>query len=242
MWRESLGANPSLSLAFSALLLLLSLLLWTPLLGQLLALFESYLIFSYLVFVSKLYVSSEGDLETFRSRLRSTGLGSVLFSYALETLGVLVAQILLTVLALLVSLVILSAGGFVSVLLPLLEGGGISWKGLLLSLLIAALLYFSVVSSFPLFFGRAMLRGRGFRGTLLTFISSLWAEISWRTMLSWDYIRSSLVISIITFGLLLLHLILLIPPLSIFGPLLTFLTLHILYTFGTVACFRLLRS
>ena len=242
VWEESLRANPSLSLPFVALLLALNLFLWIPLLGQLSALLEIYLIFSYIVHTSKLYLGSGGDLEAFRSGLRSVGLGKALFSHTAEVLGVLVAQVFLTVLTLLASLVILSAGGALSVLKPLLEGGDVSWKGLLLSLLIAVFLYFSVVSSFPIFFGRAMLRGKGFSGTLSAFISSLWAEVSWRTMLSWDYIKSSAVISLITLGFLLLHLILLIPPLFLFGPILTFLTVHLLYTFGTVACFRLLRS
>ncbi len=242
VWKDSLTVNPSLSLPFTALLFLLNLLFWIPILGQLSALLETFLIFSYVVFISKLYIDSRGNRETFSSRLASASLGSLIFSYTAETIGVLVAQLFLTFLAFIISLIILSAGGFMSLILPLLEGGDVSWKGLLLSLLIAVFLYFSIVSSFPIFFGRAMLRGKGFSGTLSTFISSLWAEISWRTMLSWDYIKSSIVVSLITFGFLMLHLVLLIPPLLLFGPILTFLTVHFLYTFGTVACFRLLRS
>ena len=242
IWKISLTANLYTSLPFLFSLVLLNLFVWIPLVGQLSALIESYLIFSYIVFTSKLYIDSEGNPEALKSGLRSVSLTKVLSSYPGEVIGVLVAQIFLTVLALLLSLVILSAGGALSVIKPLLEGGDVSWKGLLFSLLIAVFLYFSVVSSFPIFFGRAMLRGRGFSGTLLAFISSLWAEVSWRTMLSWDYIKSSVVVSLITFGFLLLHLILLIPPLLLLGPILTFLTVHFLYTFGTVACFRLLRS
>ncbi len=242
VWKISLTANLYISLPFLFSLVLLNLFVWIPLVGQLSALIESYLIFSYVVFISKLYIRRGGNIEGFEEDLRSANLLSPVLSYPREVIGVLVAQIFLTVVALLVSLVILSAGGALSVIKPLLEGGDVSWKGLLLSLLIAVFLYFSIVSSFPIFFGRAMLRGKGFSGTLSTFISSLWAEISWRTMLSWDYIKSSIVVSLITFGFLLLHLVLLIPPLFLFGPILTFLTVHFLYTFGTVACLRLLRS
>ena len=211
-----------------------------PLIGQVSALLLYFLTFSFIVLVSKTYISSEGREEVFKENLKRKNLLSLITEYLPETLAVSVAQFVLTILALIVSLLIFLIGGGLSVIKPLISGGEVSWTGLLITLVLALSLYFSVVTSFPLFFGRAMLRGKGFGETLAKFLGALFVEVSWRMLLSWDYLKSSLVISLISLLLFLLGLFLFfVPPLA---SLLSFLTLHLLYTFGTVACFRLLRS
>lgn len=193
-----------------------------------------------MVLVSKTYVASEGREDAFLDSLRRKNFLNLIIEYIPETLAVLVAQFVLTVLVLIVSVLIFLIGGGVSVIKPLLSGGEVSWTGLLITLILALLLYFSTVTSFPLFFGRAMLRGKGFSETLTKFLGALFVEVSWRMLLSWDYLKSSLVISIISLLLFLLSLLFFfLPPLA---SLISFLTLHLLYLFGTVACFRLLRS
>ncbi len=239
VWKLSLLRNP-IPVGFLFLLIaFLSLLTPLPGIGFLNTLLNTYLIFSYVVYVSKAYIASGGDSKAFLSSL-GWNPTKVFFRFFRETLAIITGQLILTLGAGALSLLVFSLGGVWSVLKPLLEGGEVSWLGLVLSLILSLFLYFSVVSSFPIFFGRAMQRGRGFWGTLKTFLSSIYAEVSWRTLLNWDYIKSSFIMSVITLLLLLAHLLFILLPLFI--PLLSFLTIHLIYTFGTVAVFRLLRS
>ncbi len=242
IWKLSIIANPlsvGLLVVLFALLTIFSL---VPPLTFLLPLIQYYVIFAFVVYVSKKYLESGGDEERLR-KLLGVGLHTILTSYPKETLAVLIAQLFLTALAVLVALIIIFVGGVWLLIKPLLEGGEVSWWGLLVSVGVALFIYFSVVTSFPIFFGRAMLRGRGFGETLEYFITSLYAEISWKTILNWDYIKSSAVISVISLGLLIAGFFVGITPLApALTPFMTFLTVHLLYTFGTVACFKLLRS
>ncbi|WP_157560488.1 hypothetical protein [Hydrogenivirga sp. 128-5-R1-1] len=242
LWKLSLKASPPLTGTVIALLTLLNLLTFLPPFSMMAFLLNYYILFSFVVFVSKKFIEGEGSLSYVERSMRENSTRA-LFTYFYETVAVLVGQIILSVGAVIFALVVLSVGGVWSVIRPLLEGGEVSWTGLLISTLLAVFVYLSVVTSFPIFFGRAMLRGRGFSGTLKSFVTSLYAEISWKTILNWDYLRSSAVISLITFGFFLAHLlVVIITPLLVFGPVLTFLTVHLLYTFGTVAAFKLLRS
>ncbi len=238
----SLSVSPLTTGVILFTLILMNVFTFLPPFSPLALLVNYYLLFAYVVFVSKKFVESGGEPASLKSSLR-TNPADALFSYPLETAAVLLAQLILSVGAVFFALVVFGLGGVWSVIKPLLEGGDVSWAGLLISLGLALFVYFSVVTSFPLFFGRAMLREKGFSGTLRAFVTSLYAEISWKTMLSCDYVRSSVVISLITLAFVILHGILtLVPPLLLFAPVLTFLTVHLLYLFGTVAAFRLLHS
>ena len=239
----SLGENYRITLPLLSLLIFLSALTLIPAVASLAILLSSYLMFSWTLFVAKSYVRAGGRFEELRAVLRRTTFGQAVSGYVLETVAVLVAQTALGILALFIALVVFTAGGVWSVLLPLLEGEVVSWTGLLLSAFLAFFLYFSLVSSFPLFFGRAVLEGEGFRSTLRLFIESLYRGLSWRIFVNADYLKSSLLISLLSLLFILLHGILLLLPFAFFvGSVLSFLTLHLLYIFGTVACFRLLRS
>ncbi len=201
-----------------------------------------YISFSYVVYVSKKYLESNGSEEKLRNHLREN-LKVYITSYPGETVAILIGQLFLTVLAFIVAFTVVVVSGAWLIVKPLLEGGEVSLWGMVIGVLIALLLYFSVVTSFPIFFGRAMLRGEGFGSTLQSFITSLYAEISWKTMLNWDYLKSSVVISLMALALLSANLLIGITPLApALAPFVTFLTIHLAYTFGTVACFRLLRS
>ena len=242
LWKLSLVHNPLPVTVVLLLLVFLNLLTFLPPFSLMAVLFNYYILFAYVVFASKKFLECGGDTVCFERSIRVNPF-KALFSYLPETIAVLIAQFLLTLLAFVFALVVFSVGGVWSVLKPLLGGGEVSWTGLLVSVLLALFVYFSVVTSFPMFFGRAMLRGKGFSGTLRSFITSLYAEISWRTMLSWEYIKSSFVISLIALGFFLAHLLVaVLPPLIVVAPVLTFVTLHLLYLFGTVSVFRLLRS
>ncbi len=241
LWRISLG---SWKLSIPLILLLLLLNLPPALLaGSLTVPLSSFLIFAYTVFVAKSYVDAGADLPELERDLHRKSFPRAILSYVPETVAILTAQTALGLLALFTAFVVFTVCGVWSVVRSFVGGGELSWTGLLVSALLALFLYFSVVSSFPLFFGRAVLRGKGFWSTLRYFVESLYAELSWRTLLSCDYIRSSAVIASVGLCLLLLHwLLLLLAPLSVLAPVLSFLTVHLFYLFGTVACFRLLRS
>lgn len=243
MWRRSLTENPRISFPLLSLLLFLNALTLIPPVASLAVLLSSYLMFSCTLFVAKSYVRAGGRLRELEAVLRRATFPQVVFGYAYETLAVLIAQTALGILALFVAFVVLTVGGVWSVLLPLLEGRVVSWSGIVLSVFLAFFLYFSLVSSFPLFFGRAVLKGEGFRSTLRLFVESLYRGLSWRTLLNADYLKSSVLISLISCLFILLHGIVLLFPFTLpAGSVLSFLTVHLLYTFGTVACFRLLRS
>ncbi|RLJ70605.1 hypothetical protein BCF55_0882 [Hydrogenivirga caldilitoris] len=237
-WKISVLKIPTLVAAF--LLILFSVFTFMPPFSLPALLFNYYLTFSYVVFMSKKYIETEGNPSTFEEATNSPI--KFLYSYASETIGVLVAQFLLTLGAILFALIVFSVGGVWSVIKPLFMGGDVSWTGLVLSLVLSLFVYFSVVTSFPIFFGRAMLRGKGFSQTLSYFLTSLYAEISWKTILNWDYIKSSAIVSLITLCLLVLNLLIaFITPLALLAPAVTLLNLYLLYLFGTVASFRLLR-
>ena len=244
MWKISLSSNPSLSLPFLGVVILLSLSFPVPLMGQILALLNSFLIFSYVVWVSKTYVAEGGDLQRVATAIGEANLIKVVKEHPSVVLGVMVAQLILGVVALILSIVILSLGGVWYVLMPLVSGeGDVNLLGVLLAVLVSLLLYFSLVSSFPIFFGRAILRGKGFGDTLRFFISSLWSELSWKTFFNLDYLVSSAVISAIVLAMILFNLLLMILPFGFFlSPVISFLTLHLAYLFGSVAVFKLLRS
>ena len=212
--------------------------------GQILALVNSFLIFSYVVWVSKTYVAEKGNLQKVATAIGEVSLVKVVKGYPSVVLGVMVAQLILGVVAFILSIVILSIGGVWYVVMPLVSGEGeVSLIGVLIAVLVSALLYFSLVSSFPIFFGRAILRGKGFGDTLRFFISSLWSELSWKTFLNLDYLISSLIISAIVLVMILLNFLLMILPFGLFlSPVVSFLTLHLAYIFGSVAVFKLLRS
>ncbi|MDQ7037660.1 MAG: hypothetical protein Q9N26_00465 [Aquificota bacterium] len=239
----SLLEKPAFSVIFFTLLILLTLSFPVPILGQLLFLLNLFLVFSFITFTSKTVVLHGGDMVRVRQEFRRSGVLRILFSYVPETLGVLVGQFVLTLGAILVALIVLVAGGSSFLIAPLIRGEEVSWWGVLGTLVLCALLYFSVVTSFPLFFGRAVLRGSGFSATFVKFVSSLFFEVSWKTVFSCDYMRSSLVLSFVVLGLIMLDVLLLsLPPLGVLSPVISFLCFHIAYTFGTVACLRLLRS
>ncbi|GEM_PF-3212285 len=249
MWRFTLQVikislleKASLSIPYFVLITLLTFGLPVPVVGQILFLLNLFLIFSFITFTSKTLVLHRGDLVRFRQELKRSSLFRVLFSYVPETVGILAGQFVLTLGAVLVALILLVAGGSSFLIVPLIKGEEVSWWGIFVTLVFSALLYLSVVSSFPLFFGRAIFRGSGFSDTFVKFVSSLFFEISWKTMLSCDYMRSSFILSLVILGLILLDLLLLsIPPLGVLSPAVSFLGFHTAYTFGTVACLRLLR-
>ncbi len=250
MWRDtlkvikvSLFEKPSLTATLFGAVVLLTLLAPVPVLGQLAFLLNLILVFSFLVFTSKVFLRCEGDLARMTLEFRRSSLATVVGSWFLETLGVLVGHLVLWVLAALLAFILFLIGGSVFLVLPLIKGEGIGWTGLIGTVVLAVVLYFSVVTSFPIFFGRSMVRGSGFWGTFYTFLSSLVAEISWRTILNCDYLRSSVVISLFVLLIFLLNLVFVLAPFLFFlSPLVGLLALHTAYTFGTVACFRLLRS
>jgi hypothetical protein len=239
LWKLSLVGNLSTAIPLLLTFAVLNLILFVPVLGVLLFPVKYYLLFAYTTFVSKRYVEKGGNESALLSSIRGNPV-RVLLSYFRETLAILVGQVLLTITAVLIAFLMLFAGWLLYLIKPLLEGREMSIGGFLLAAVLSILVYLSVVSSFPLFFGRAMLRGRGFIGTLRYFLSSLYAEVSWRTLLSCDYLKSSLVVSLIALLLFFLGLLF-----SLFGPFalpFSFLSIHLIYLFGTVSAFRLLRS
>lgn len=250
MWRFtlqviklSLTEKPSLTVPYLLAITLLSLPFPVPVLGQLAFIMNLFLVFSFLVFTSKLVAFHGEDLASLRLELKKASFLRVLTAYPGETAGVILGHLILTVLAGLVAALVILVGGSSFLIVPLIRGEGVSWWGVLVFLLLALFIYFSVVTSFPLFFGRAVLKGRGFWETLYKFLSSVFAETSWRTLLNCDYTRSSLVISFLILLVITANLLfLIVPPLFVLSPVLSFLGIHVAYTFGTVACLKILRS
>ncbi|NPB08633.1 MAG: hypothetical protein GXN96_06870 [Aquificae bacterium] len=239
-WYLSLVANSSLTLQIALLFFLLNFLIIVPLVAPFTFFLQNLLNFSLILFFGKAYLSAGGDERTYEEKLKAVSSLREPLSYLKESFFLVLAQYVMTALLLVFLLIALIAAGAVLGISLLAFGTTPPWWALLLYGVIVLFLYFSIATSYPLFFARALLESSNPRDFFLKFLTAPFSSLLLRMNFSLELFLSSLVISTFTLVLFLVQWVLyyLFPPAVLFSYFFTFVNLLLLYLFGLISLYK----
>jgi len=235
LWKIALTANGGLFIKTLGAFTLLNLLFFTPL--QPLSVFlQNLLTFSLITYFSKLYLEVKEE-RAFKERVLTTEFGEASTKYLLHALALLFAQyvmsFLLVVFVVAALFFILSLFGLTFVVF----GATLPSWAVFLFVLVVIFLYFSMATSYPLFFARAVVEGRDPKDYFVKFLTAPFSPLLMKMGFSLPLLVSSLIVSAIVLGLFVLQFILyhLIPPTAVLSFFFTYANLLLVYLFGVVS-------
>ncbi|NPB07283.1 MAG: DUF4175 domain-containing protein [Aquificae bacterium] len=235
LWKLALTANADLAVKTFLAFLLLNLLFFTPL-QPLAAFAQNLLTFALIIFFGKLYLSNPEE-KTFLARLMAASFGGAVKPNLLPALALVLAQYVMTFLL----LVFLVAG---LMLVAALFGVTLFVFGTALplwavGLLVVALvfLYFSMATSYPLFFARALIEAKDAKDYFIKFLTAPFSPLLLKMGFSIPLLTSSLIVSAVALLLFVVQFLLyhLLPFTTVFSFYFTYANLLLIYLFGVIS-------
>ncbi len=242
VWLIALSQNVNFTLFILLFFTLLNFVILIPLIGLFSFFIQNLINFSLIILFSKIYLKVDGDEEAFRREIENLKYNDA-FSYIREAFMLTVATYLMSIGILIIVVAFLLILGLVFGISFLAFGTVLPPLFILLGLVFALVIYFSIVTSYPSFFARTVIEGRKPQDYFTLFLTAPFSKLLWKLSFSFEVFLSSLIIGAISLFIFLAHSLLtfLFPPIGLFSYFITFVNLLLVYLFGVVSIHYLLK-
>ncbi|GAB6066560.1 hypothetical protein JCM9492_16550 [Aquifex pyrophilus] len=242
IWLIALSQNASFTLFILLLFTLLNFVILIPLIGVFSFFIQNLINFSLIILFSKIYLKVDGEEEAFRKEVEKLRYGNA-FSYVREAFMLTVATYLMSIGVLIIVVSILLLLGLIFGISLLTFGTAPSPLFLLLGLIVALIIYFSVVTSYPSFFARTVIEAKKPEDYFTLFLTAPFSKLLWKLSFSLEVLLSSFIVGAISLLIFIAQGVgtFLFPPIGLFSYFITFVNLLLIYLFGVISVHYLLK-
>lgn len=241
VWSITLFQNFRLTAELIILFTLLNFLFLIPVMNVFAFFIHNVVNFSLIIYFSKLYLKVKGNEEEYKREIERTKLAQALKTYLPHAVTLTFATYAMTVAYLILLFVSLLILGLITGITVFTFGTDFIIAYLIFIVLLL-ILYFWIITSYPVFFARTVIEGQTPRDFFFLFLTAPFSKLLWKLAFSLEVLFSSFVIGFFSLFIFLFQFVMshLFPPLFFLTYFVAFSNTLLIYLFGVISVSYLL--